>query len=152
MSSQSDTETIEPPSDPDFEVLASVIAQLYFFQSEFEYKGDVIAQIVHPLNNGPYDYLLVVWQNGNRKLVHRIASSMNQRWAKRTGSLTWNYESEAGTQSSWCIALLESDQYEPFKGLFTQVMWESLHQESWNKVKVCIVYTCQNMIAHVPIV
>lgn len=143
MSSQSEAEldTITPPADPNYEVLMAAIAELHYFvrdERRFDFKGNVVVQIVHPVHSGQFEYMLLVWQGGKLNLAHRIATSMNQHWAQRTQSLTWNYESESGTQSSWCVALHKGQPFEEFKELVTQAMWESLHQQSWAKAKVCL--------------
>lgn len=147
-SSQATNASSEPPSsppsqpmalpDPQFHVIASVEATLHLFDADmyqFVYQHDTVAQIVRPVAGPAFTYYLCLWRDGTKVLLHRIESSMNQRWALRTRSLTWNHEAESGRQSSWSIALINEEDYAPFKEMFTRVMWESLHEESWNKAK-----------------
>ncbi|EKM59236.1 uncharacterized protein PHACADRAFT_136651 [Phanerochaete carnosa HHB-10118-sp] len=127
-----------PPSDPQFEVLGSVEAQLHLFDKgsySFEFQFEGVAQIVRPASGPAFTFFLCIWRDGDKVLLHRVDSNMNQRWALRTHSLTWNYVAESGHQSSWSIALMHDADYEPFKEMFTRAMWESLHEESWGKAK-----------------
>jgi hypothetical protein len=141
-SSQDDSqpELVMPPLDPKFDPLINVEATLHPFNKEtwkYDYLGDAIVQILTPSDgNGAFEYYLAAYIDGDNILRHRIDSNMNQRWFGKANSLIWNYESDQGFQSTWSIALMHDEDFQPFQELFTRVLWETLHQEPWSKAKV----------------
>lgn len=71
-------------------------------------------------------------------LAHKITTDMNQRWASKLFSFTWNYVSDSGHQSSWCLQFKDAEAYDAFLQAFTKANWEALNQYPWEKAKVCI--------------
>ena len=135
-------EPIMPPPDPKFDPLITVEATLHPFNIDtwtYDNMGDAIVQILTPSDaDGAFEYYLAAYVNGDNVLRHRIDSNMNQRWFKEASSLIWNYISDQGFQSTWSVALIYEEDYPEFRELFTRVLWETLHQESWSKAKVSL--------------
>ncbi|KDQ64569.1 hypothetical protein JAAARDRAFT_28213 [Jaapia argillacea MUCL 33604] len=119
-----------------FPVIAEAEAQLYLWDLQeegFMKQADVVARIVHRPNAG-FEYLLTASNEDGQLLMHKITSDMNQRWSHKMQSLTWNYLSE-NRQSSWCVRIEDAEAFEGFGNAFTRVLWETLHQYPWDKMK-----------------
>ncbi|KAH9951604.1 VID27 cytoplasmic protein [Amylocystis lapponica] len=101
----------------------------------FVKQADVTASIVHNPATGSFTYWLLASGDEGQMLAHRLSSDMNQRWSTRVTSLTWNYISEAGAQSSWCLTFESPEAFENFQQAFTKAQWEGLNQYSWEKAK-----------------
>lgn len=125
--------------DPDTEVLLANPAELHLWdtaQGFFVKQADVIASIAQHTSAGPFDYWLFVRSGSGTSLTHKITSDMNQRWASKIMAFTWNYISDTGAQSSWCLRFEATEAYEQFQSLFSRALWESLNNYSWEKAKV----------------
>jgi hypothetical protein len=83
-----------------------------------------------------FEYWLMVSSVDGPFLAHKILPSMNQRWSSTMNSFTWNHLGEDGKQSSWCLRFLSEEAYVTVLSTFTQALWETLHQYSWEKLKV----------------
>ena len=93
------------------------------------------AQILKRPGSG-YEYWLMVSSSEGPLIAHQVKSAMNQRWSRGLTSFTWNFLSDDGRQSSWCLRFLQEDSYAIFLAAFTQALWEALHQVSWGVMKV----------------
>jgi hypothetical protein len=87
-----------------------------------------------------FEYWLMVSSSDGPLIAHQVKSAMNQRWSRALASFTWNFLSDDGRQSSWCIRFLEEDLYAKFLAAFTLALWETLHQVSWNAMKVSLSF------------
>ncbi|KAK7695867.1 hypothetical protein QCA50_000505 [Cerrena zonata] len=129
----------KPPVAADFPTLIAAPAKLHLWKREggfFVHQDDVIAQIVQMPNAGPFDYwLLATAEDARRVLSHKISSDMNERWATKLSSMTWNHLSDSGFQSSWCLMFSGADEFEQFKYAFTRALWETANEYSWEKAK-----------------
>jgi len=123
-------------------VLFEQEAELYFWDMEadgFRNDGIVMARITKQ-NNANYVYWLTASNDQGMILAHRITSDMNQRFSHRMRSLTWNYMGENNSQSSWLFRFAEEQDFASAVQVFTQCLWETLHQIPWGKAKVCIMF------------
>ncbi|TFK75851.1 VID27-domain-containing protein [Pluteus cervinus] len=112
-------------------------AELYLWDGpneDFIPQGNVIARIVQRPGNG-FEYWMLSSNEQGDLLAHRISSEMNQRWSHKMLSLTWNYIQADGSGQSWLFRFLEEDTFGAFLQMFTQCLWESLHQSPWGKAK-----------------
>jgi hypothetical protein len=122
-------------------LLSAVVAQeaeLYLWDLEkeaFELQSDVTAQIAQP-TGVPFEYWLIASNAEGQELAHKITSEMNQRWSNEMLSITWNHFSDHNNASNWLFRFKTLEGYILFKNIFTQAMWEGLHQTSWAKIKV----------------
>lgn len=117
-------------------------AELYFWdvQTEgFRNDGIVTARFVQQNANSEFTYWLTASNDQGIILAHRIKSDMNQRFSGRMFSLTWNHMGEEGgvQQSSWLLRFSGVEEYKKVVEVFTRCLWETLHQVSWGKIKVC---------------
>ncbi|KZT20359.1 VID27 cytoplasmic protein [Neolentinus lepideus HHB14362 ss-1] len=131
---QSETKQAAVPSL--WPVVIEAEAEVYIWNvqdEQFDHVGDGVARIVQ---RSQYEYFLIGATSQSQLLAHRIVPEINQRWAKKVQSLTWNAVSDSGDQSSWCFRFLDDETYEAFKAMFSKVLWESLHHTSWDKMKV----------------
>jgi hypothetical protein len=84
-----------------------------------------------------FEYWLVADSEEHGHLfAHRISSDMNQKWSNKMKSLTWNYMSEDGNQSSWLFKFFRQNDYEEFMYGFSKAIWERLNGLSWDRAKV----------------
>jgi hypothetical protein len=126
-------------------------ATLYFWDLQagsFTDPMDVTAEIAKHSSNS-FKYWLMASTDDGRLLAHEISSAMNHRWSTKTLSLTWNHSGDNGRQNSWCFTFKsgeainqeqearEQEAYSACLNAFTQALWETLHQVSWDKIKVC---------------
>lgn len=93
------------------------------------------AEIIRRTGSG-FEYWLMVSSEDGTLLAHKISPAMNQRWANNMKSFTWNHLTDNGKQSSWCLRFFGEEPYSAFLSAYTQALWESLHQISWEKMKV----------------
>ncbi|CAL1700728.1 unnamed protein product [Somion occarium] len=125
--------------DDRYPSIVSAPATLHLWQKVggfFVPQENVTARIVQMPNAGPYDYwLLATADDGRRVLAHKISSDMNERWAGKIISMTWNHMSDSGFQSSWCLMFTEPTDYEDFKAAYTRALWETANQYPWEKAK-----------------
>lgn len=118
-------------------VLFEQEAELYFWDMEadgFRNDGIVIARIAKQ-NNANYVYWLTASNDQGMILAHRITSDMNQRFSHKMRSLTWNHMGENNSQSSWLFRFAEEQDFSSAVQIFTQCLWETLHQIPWGKAK-----------------
>lgn len=123
-------------------VLFEQEAELYFWDMEvdgFRNDGIVVARITKQ-NNADYVYWLTASNDRGMILAHRITSDMNQRFSHKMRSLTWNHMGNNNSQSSWLFRFAEEQDYASAVQIFTQCLWEALHQIPWGKAKVCISF------------
>ncbi|OBZ70393.1 Vacuolar import and degradation protein 27 [Grifola frondosa] len=126
-------------SDPSMPALIDEEAELHLWNREsgfFVKQGDVTARVVRNPASGPFDFWLLASSEDGQLLAHKISSDMNQRWSTKMQSLTWNYVSDSGLQSSWCLRFETPQAFEDFQRIFTQSLWEGLNQYSWDKAKL----------------
>jgi hypothetical protein len=123
-------------------VLFEQEAELYFWDMEadgFRNDGIVMARITKQ-NNANYVYWLTASNDQGMILAHRITSDMNQRFSHKMRSLTWNHMGENDSQSSWLFRFAEEQDFASAVQIFTQCLWETLHQIPWGKAKVCTLF------------
>ncbi|KAF8639712.1 hypothetical protein AX17_000974 [Amanita inopinata Kibby_2008] len=122
---------------PSPQVLLSGEAELYYWDPDmgFQHQGITTAQILQQ-EGRHFEFWLAALYDGNYILVHKITSDMNQRWSHKMLSLTWNYLGDNGSQHSWLFKFLGESEFEKTLEVFTQCLWESLHQSEWHKAKV----------------
>ena len=122
--------------------LVSVPAQLYLWNVEksfYEQQAEdveIAARIIQPDKARPYDYWLAAISSDGQFLGHHIDSELNQRYATKALSVTWNHVSDAGRQSSWCFRFLNEEDYNVFVAACTKALWETLNQLPYDKIKV----------------
>lgn len=134
----------------DFPVLSEEPAELHFWELQKGYfvkSSDGTAKIVKRPTTG-YEYWLIANTEEGHVLSHQITSEMNQRWSSKMWSLTWNHLSEKEIQSSWCFRFLDEEAFVTFQQAFTRALWETLHQTSWDKSKVCGMFV-RFCVAHI---
>lgn len=132
---------VKSPVD-DFPSLASEEAELHLWDIHKGYflrQAEGVAKIVKRPNAG-YEYWLIGSSDEGQVLNHKINPDMNQRWSSKMHSLTWNYFSEKKTQSSRCFRFFDEQAFANFQAAFTKALWETLHQTSWEKSKVCFPF------------
>ena len=125
-------------------------AELYFWdvQTEgFRNDGIVVARFVQqtPTSNSnlEFTYWLTASNDQGIILAHRIKTDMNQRFSGKMLSLTWNYMGDEGEGgSSWLLRFSDVEEYKKVVEVFTKCLWETLHQVSWGKIKVCYRNFC----------
>jgi hypothetical protein len=127
-------------------------AELYFWdiQTEgFRNDGIVIARFVQQASSSTtteFTYWLTASNDQGTILAHQIKSDMNQRFSGKMFSLTWNYMGEEGGDggsqpSSWLLRFPGAEEYKRIVEVFTKCLWETLHQVSWGKIKVCSFFS-----------
>lgn len=116
-------------------------AELYFWDrevQEFRNDGVVNAHLFKQINAN-YIYWLAASNDKGILLTHRICSSMNQRFSPKMLSLTWNHLGDDNSQSSWLFRFPSEEDFGNALQIFTQCLWESLHETPWGKIKVSSV-------------
>lgn len=124
-----------PATDSDY--LASYEAELYLWDAQnedFINQGIVTAGIMSQ-KNARFQYWLTASNGPDILLAHKIAHHMNQRFSHKMHSMTWNYQADDGSQHSWLFRFTEEG-LSKFQGKFSECLWETLHQDSWSKLKV----------------
>ena len=113
-------------------------AELYFWHTEVqEFRNDgIINAQLFKQTNANYVYWLTASNDKGILLTHRIHSSMNQRFSPKMLSLTWNHLGDDNSQSSWLFRFHSEENFGNALQIFTQCLWESLHQTPWGKIKV----------------
>ncbi|KII95143.1 hypothetical protein PLICRDRAFT_169822 [Plicaturopsis crispa FD-325 SS-3] len=125
------------PEEPSADEITAEEAELYIWDGdneEFAHQDDVIAKIIRPSADA-FEYWIIASTAQGQVLAHKINPDMNQKWALKMQSLTWNYHSDNNTYSSWLFRFPTKDAYESFQAAFTQALWEGLHQAPWAKAK-----------------
>lgn len=126
------------PEEPSADEITAEEAELYIWDGdneEFAHQDDVVAKIIRPSADA-FEYWIIASTAQGQVLAHKINPDMNQKWALKMQSLTWNYHSDNNTYSSWLFRFPTKDAYESFQAAFTQALWEGLHQAPWAKAKV----------------
>jgi len=125
-------------SIPSSTVILESQAELFLWDrpSQFFIRQSDVSAKLQKRNDSSFEYWLSASDSEGDLLVHRLTSDMNQRWSSTMWSLTWNFMSHSGTQSSWCLRFRSQEGYDQFQLAFMKGIWESLHQTSWEKVKV----------------
>ncbi|KAJ7682744.1 VID27 cytoplasmic protein-domain-containing protein [Mycena polygramma] len=119
----------------DLPVLVEKEAGLFFWDSEegeFVEHGTVTAKMLQGPN---FESWLTASSDGEQLLAHKINPNMNQRWTSKMRSLTWNHFSDDQVMTSWVLRFDAAEDYEAFLQTFTQVLWETLYQTAWGKMK-----------------
>lgn len=82
---------------------------------------------------------VTVWLsiNGSERhwLSQRVDADMNMNFALDNLSAVWNYFTESRDCYSWLLRFYKREDYEAFQLGFSRCMWETLHEESWGKIK-----------------
>lgn len=103
--------------------------------NEYNNSGIVTARFTQQT-----DADFVFWLSASNQtgfvLSHRISSEMNQRFSPKMHSLTWNYIGNDGSQRSWLLRFRNEEDYRRVIDIYTQCLWQTLHQVPWSKVKV----------------
>lgn len=60
---------------------------------------------------------------------------MNINFAAENLSAVWNYFDPEGRCYSWLLRFDKKEKYDAFQTGFTKLMWETLNEEKWEKVK-----------------
>ncbi|KAK7061778.1 VID27 cytoplasmic protein-domain-containing protein [Favolaschia claudopus] len=116
-------------------VLVEKEADLFFWDGEageFVEHGPVTAKL---LQGTGFESWLTASSGDDQLLAHKIADNMNQRWTSKMRSLTWNHLSDDQVMTSWVLRFRALEDYEAFLQGFTQVLWETLYQTAWGKMK-----------------
>lgn len=111
-------------------------AELYVWvpeTEEFNLEETVIAKIIKRDNS--FDYYLTARNDKDQLFAHKVSGEMNQRFSRRMQSLTWN-TLEDRQQKSWLLRFNEEPAYDSILHAFSQAVWETLHQVSYEKTKV----------------
>lgn len=119
-------------------VLAAQESELYYWDQEaeqFDNHGIVVCRIVEQPNSN-FVYWLTASNDDGFLLSHLIAPEMNQKWTHRLFTLTWNHIGDNGLPHSWLFKFNTEEAFANILEVFTQVMWQSLHQIPWSKAKV----------------
>ncbi|KAH7914180.1 VID27 cytoplasmic protein-domain-containing protein [Hygrophoropsis aurantiaca] len=121
--------------------LPTITAQeAHLFKWDFDAEGfvnehdDLIVFKIVERTSGDYNFWLIATAEEGDLLAHKITSDMNQRWAQKTLSLTWNYNN-GGQQESWACSFQTNDGFLASKDVFMRCVWETLHRTPFNKVK-----------------
>ncbi|KAF9485299.1 VID27 cytoplasmic protein [Pholiota conissans] len=112
-------------------------AELYLWDldaADFRNDGVVIARITEQ-TDANFTYWLTASNEDGLVLAHKICSDMNQKFSAKMLSLTWNHLGDNGAQSSWLFRFATPQDFAQLKEVYTQAMWQSLHQISWGKAK-----------------
>ncbi|KAF8974505.1 VID27 cytoplasmic protein [Flammula alnicola] len=118
-------------------VLFQEEAELYLWDldaADFRNDGVVIARITEQ-TDAKYTYWLTASNDKGIILAHRICSDMNQKFSHKMLSLTWNHLGDNGSQSSWLFRFATPEDFGQLMQVFTQAMWQTLHQVPWGKAK-----------------
>lgn len=137
---ESTSETVEVDNSflSAMSLLFEAEAELYFWDTEIqEFRNDgIINAQLFKQTNANYVYWLTASNDNGLLLTHRIHSSMNQRFSHKMLSLTWNHLGDDNSQSSWLFRFHSEENFGNALKIFTQCLWESLHQTPWGKIKV----------------
>lgn len=68
-------------------------------------------------------------------LSQRLDPSMNIKFAAENLSAVWNYFDSEGRCYSWLLRFDKKEKYDALQTGFTKLMWETLNEEKWEKVK-----------------
>ena len=66
-------------------------------------------------------------------LSQGIDSQMNMNFSLENLSAVWNYYDESHHVYSWLLRFADKERYTEFQEGFSRLLWETLHEESWNK-------------------
>lgn len=127
-------------------------AELYLWDmdaGDFRNDGVVVARITEQ-TDANFTYWLTASNENGLILAHRICSDMNQRFSTKMLSLTWNHLGDNGSQSSWLFRFATEQDFAQLKQVFTQTLWQSLHETLWGKAKVCLLIYFLNNVSSDP--
>lgn len=131
-------EDIQPTLQlPPHQVISTHQAELYHWDPDqgFLPQGPVTGEIIQS-EASTFEYWLVVKNDKGGILAHQITSDMNPRWSHKMLSLTWNHFGDDNTSQSCLLHFSDQNDYQRMMDIFTQSLWEYLHQEEWRKAKV----------------
>ncbi|PFH52779.1 hypothetical protein AMATHDRAFT_73906 [Amanita thiersii Skay4041] len=134
-SPQSDSETAaQLPSQSSLLVLLYQEAELYYWDPDkgFQFYSIVTAQLAR---KDDFEYWLIALKAKNHILMHRLTSDLNPLWNSKMSSLTWNHLLDDRSQESWCLKFSDHLDFQKFVEVFTQCLWETLHEMPWQKAK-----------------
>ena len=66
-------------------------------------------------------------------LSQGVDSQMNMNFSLENLSAVWNYCDEDKRVYSWLLRFSDKDTYHSFQEGFSQLLWETLNEESWKK-------------------
>ena len=135
-----------------YTIIADQEAELHLWDRERGYfikhhdGRAIIAGLPTNSKTNGYSYWVVARSTekddkGQAILWHQVDTDMNQKWATKVSSLTWNHMGDSGIQTSWCFRFLTQESYAIFQEQFTRALWETLHQVPWSSSKVSHVRT-----------
>ncbi|KAJ7638872.1 VID27 cytoplasmic protein-domain-containing protein [Roridomyces roridus] len=112
-------------------------ADLFFWDPELEHfaeHGPVTAKLLRVSDSTFVSWLTASSSDGDL-LTHKITDNMSARWTSKMRSLTWTHTGEDKVPTSWVLRFATSEDYEAFMKAFSQVLWETLYQTAWGKMK-----------------
>ena len=126
--------------------MITIEAELYqwkFDREEFDNDGIVHAQVCRKKDD-LYSYWIVATTDEGVLLAHQICQDTNPRWSNRMLTMTWNHMA-GSTPSSWLFRFNEEKDYTDYMGAFIRGQWETMHHNSWDKIKVSYTLSPQGL-------
>lgn len=78
---------------------------------------------------------LAITSPSRQWLSQRLDPSMNINFASDNLSAVWNYFDSERRCYSWLLRFANREKYDAFQVGFSKLMWETLNEEKWEKVK-----------------
>ena len=78
---------------------------------------------------------LAITSSTRQWLSQQLDSSMNINFAADNLSAVWNYFDAEKRCYSWLLRFEDKSKYDAFQTGFSRLMWETLNEEKWEKVK-----------------
>ena len=125
------------PQLPPHHVISTHQAELYYWDpiQGFLPQGPVTGEVIQTEASN-FEHWLVVKKDKGSILAHQIMSDMNPRWSQKMLSLTWNHFADDNTSQSCLLHFSDQNDYQRMMDVFSQSLWEYLHQEEWRRAKV----------------
>ncbi|WFD06303.1 tRNA (guanine(9)-N(1))-methyltransferase [Malassezia vespertilionis] len=125
-------QSITGTSDP--QIVLTATADLYLYDQGsglfMRQEKHVTAKVAEA---GRFLYWMVVDGAEAPWLSQAVSSRMNMNFSLENLSSVWNYYDEEHRVFSWLLRFADKDKYTAFQESFSRLLWETLHEESWNK-------------------
>lgn len=130
------TESFPVEGEPD--ILLETTADLYLYDQSsglfMSQEKGIKAQVAEA---GQFLYWLSISSttSDRRWLSQRLDGSMNVNFASDSLSSVWNYFDAQRRCYSWLLRFRDKEDYEAWQRGFARLMWQTLNEEKWEKVK-----------------
>lgn len=124
----------EPEADAD--VVLNTTADLYLYdQGSGLFMVQQKQATATVIEAGRFLYWLSIRGEERQWLSQKVEAAMNMNFSPENLSAVWNYFDDQRRCFSWLLRFPNKAAYDAFHQGFLRYLWETLHEESWNKAK-----------------